>query len=110
MTKLYILKGPCKDQSFDLKSGDTTIGRSPDNDIQIKDKSISRSHLRIVRQINKLAVTNLKSTVRKASKYLIRDLRSTNGTIVDGVRISADIEIEIDVSNINQQAPKAGGS
>ena len=95
MIKLYVLKGPCKGQSFDLKSDDTIIGRSPDNDIQIKDRSVSRSHLRIVRKIDDLSIKNLRSTLRKTNRYFIKDLRSTNGTMVDGVKISPGIQIEI---------------
>lgn len=95
MIKLYVLKGPCKGQSFELKSDETIVGRSPENDIQIKDRSVSRSHLKIVKKIEDLAINNLRSTFRKTNRYLIKDLRSTNGTIVDGVKISPGIEIEI---------------
>ncbi len=95
VTKLYILEGPCKGQSFDIKSDDFIIGRSPDNDIQIKDKSVSRSHLRIVRKIDDLSVINLRSTFRKTNKYLIRDLKSTNGTFVEGERVSSGVEFEV---------------
>ena len=80
MTKLYILKGPCKGESFELKSDETYIGRSPDNDIQIRDKSVSRNHLKLI---------------RKEDEYFIRDLKSTNGTFVDGEKISSGIEFEI---------------
>jgi len=80
MTKLYILKGPCEGQSFDLKDDETYIGRSPDNDIQIKDKSVSRNHLKLI---------------RKEDEYFIRDLKSTNGTFVDGEKISSGIEFEV---------------
>ena len=80
MTKLYILDGPNKDKSFELKSDSTLIGRAPDNDIQIKDKSVSRNHLKLI---------------RKGDQYFIRDLKSTNGTFVDGVKISAGVEFEV---------------
>ena len=95
MIKLYVLEGSCKGQSFDLKSDQIIIGRSPDSDIQIKDKSVSRAHLRIVKKIEDLAINNLRSTFRKTNRYLIKDLRSTNGTSVDGVKISPGIEIEV---------------
>ncbi len=80
MTKLYILKGPCKGESFELKSDETYIGRSPENDIQIRDKSVSRNHLKLI---------------RKEDEYFIRDLKSTNGTFVDGEKISSGIDFEI---------------
>lgn len=80
MTKLYILTGPCKGESFELKSDETNIGRSPDNDIQIRDKSVSRNHLKLI---------------KKEDEYFIRDLKSTNGTFVDGEKINSGIEFEI---------------
>jgi len=80
MTKLHILKGPCKGQSFELESDEIYIGRSPENDIQIRDKSVSRNHLKLI---------------RKEDEYFIRDLKSTNGTFVDGEKISSGIEFEV---------------
>ena len=80
MTYIYILQGPCEGESFELKDGDTYIGRSPENDIQIRDKSVSRNHLKII---------------RKDDSYFIRDLKSTNGTFVEGEKISAGIEFEV---------------
>jgi len=80
MTKLDILNGPCKIQSFDLKSDEVYIGRAPDNDIQIKDKTVSRNHLKLIRRKN---------------EYFIRDLQSTNGTVVNGEQISYGIEFEV---------------
>ena len=80
MTKLYILKGPCIGQSFELKNDEIYIGRSPENDIQIRDRSVSRNHVKLI---------------RKEDAYFIRDLKSTNGTFVDGEKISSGIEFEI---------------
>ncbi len=51
-----------------------TIGRSPDNDVVIDDASVSRKH----------AVLVLKNGNR-----IIRDLESTNGTFVNGKRITS---------------------
>ena len=80
MTKLYILKGPCKGESFELRSDETYIGRSPENDIQIRDKSVSRNHVKLI---------------KKDDEYFIRDLKSTNGTLVEGEKINSGFEIEI---------------
>ena len=80
MTKLYVLDGPDKGQSFDLEGDPIHIGRSPDNHIQLKDTYISRRHLKIL---------------RRGEKYLIKDLESKNGTFVDGVPISPGIEFEL---------------
>ena len=80
MTKLDILNGSYKIQSFDLKNDEIYIGRASDNDIQIEDKTVSRNHLKLI---------------RKENEYFIRDLKSTNGTFVDGEKISSGVEFEI---------------
>ena len=80
MSKLYILNGPESGQCFELKEGSTYIGRSPDNDIQIMDKTVSRKHLKIL---------------KKESKYYITDLKSRNGTFFRGNYLAPGLELEI---------------
>ena len=80
MAKLHILKGSCEGQSFDLEEDVIFIGRAPDNGIQIKDRSVSRVHLQLI---------------RKGSEYFVRDLKSKNGTFVNGEKLSPDAEIRI---------------
>lgn len=80
MTNLYIVNGSDEGRSFDLKGDTIYIGRSPDNDIQIKDRFVSRKHLRIF---------------RKESKYLIKDLESKNGTFINGKQIPSGVEFEL---------------
>jgi hypothetical protein len=72
MTKLHLLKGPMRGHSFELKDGETTIGRAPENDICIADNSISRQHARIT---------------RRGDQFFVEDLRSRNGTWIHGERI-----------------------
>jgi len=80
-SSLHILFGTDKGKSFDLKYGKVySVGRSSDNDIQIKNKNISRYHLKIQ---------------YKESKYFITDLNSKNGTFVAGKDISPGIEVEV---------------
>lgn len=74
------MNGPIKGQIFDLKKEAYTIGRSSDADIRIMDNTISRNHLKIF---------------RKNNKYFIRDLKSKNGTFVNGERVQAGDEIEV---------------
>lgn len=50
-----------------------TIGRTPDNDVVIHDPKISRHHAQIVQH--------------ERGEYSIVDLKSTNGTYVNGIRI-----------------------
>lgn len=52
---------------------ETTIGRWQDNDIVIDDRWVSRHHARVRRQ---------------GEQYLVEDLKSKNGTLVNGQRIA----------------------
>jgi hypothetical protein len=74
------MSGTSKGQTFDLRDGINTIGRSPDNNIQVLDKTVSRKHLKIF---------------RKKNEYFIEDLKSRNGTFVNGARVQAGDEIEV---------------
>jgi adenylate cyclase len=79
---LHILLGTDEGKFFDLKYNKIyTVGRSPDNDIQIEDKNISRYHLKIQ---------------CKENKYFITDLNSKNGTFVSGEDISPGFEVEVE--------------
>jgi pSer/pThr/pTyr-binding forkhead associated (FHA) protein len=80
MTKLYILEGPNKGESFELKDETTTIGRSHENHIQMKDRFVSRKHLEIS---------------WRDSKFFLKDLMSENGTFVDGEPIKPGKEREV---------------
>ena len=80
MTKLRIMSGTSKGQTFDLRDEIYTIGRSPDNNIQVLDKTVSRKHLKLF---------------RKKNEYFIEDLKSRNGTFVNGARVQAGDEIEV---------------
>ena len=69
MSTIYIVGGPGKGQQFDLKGEVTYVGRSPENDVIIKDIYVSRRHLKILNRLG---------------RYCIQDLESKNGTFVDG--------------------------
>ncbi len=89
MIKLFIMNGPDKGRSFDFQGDSIHVGRSPENDVQLKDRSVSRSHLKIL---------------RKAGKYFIKDLETTNGTYVKRKRINGGKEF-----NVEEGAPIAVG-
>jgi hypothetical protein len=74
------MSGTSKGQTFDLRDEVYTIGRSPDNNIQILDKTVSRRHLKIF---------------SKNNEYYIEDLKSRNGTFVNGARVQAGEEIKV---------------
>jgi hypothetical protein len=81
MHKLHVLNGPEMGQAFELKDGLTYVGRSEDNDIQIDDKTVSRRHLKIIQEDNRLFIT---------------DLRSENGTFIGGDTVTPGIEVEVE--------------
>ena len=80
MPKIYIMKGPEKGRSFELKGDMTTIGRGVDADIRLSDKTVSKRHTQIM---------------QRGNKYVLKDLGSKNGTFLDGKRIIADTLHEI---------------
>ena len=72
MHRLVINPGAPTAWAFQLKSGTTTIGRSPANDCVIEHPSVSGSHCQII---------------LSSGDALIRDLGSTNGTCVNRVPV-----------------------
>ena len=80
MTRLYILAGPDKDESFELKGEFSYVGRSPHNNIQMRDIAVSRRHAKIT---------------RRGNSFFIKDLGSANGTYVSGEQISPGVEVEL---------------
>ena len=81
MAKLYVIEGPFKGKTFDLDGETVFIGRSSRNDIQIKDVTISRKQIKIF---------------RIGKKFLVEDLKSTNGTMINGELIEPGEGFEVD--------------
>jgi type II secretory pathway predicted ATPase ExeA/pSer/pThr/pTyr-binding forkhead associated (FHA) protein len=85
---------------FDITKEVTTIGRIPSNDIHVEIKSMSMHHAKVISFHN---------------NFFLEDLRSTNGTLVNGHRINkcvlkagdkisfARVDMEYRVDNINYQ-------
>ncbi|MCL1920064.1 MAG: sigma 54-interacting transcriptional regulator [Kiritimatiellaeota bacterium] len=73
-TKLLVISGPLQGREFLLNSDTFTIGSGPHNDLVIDDSTVSKRHCEIIIE---------------QSGYQIRDLNSTNGTLVQGVRVSS---------------------
>lgn len=65
--------GPTPGKVYPLEGDVITIGRDPANTIHINDAEVSRRHARLEKRDN---------------AYVIQDLGSTNGTFVNGVRLS----------------------
>jgi pSer/pThr/pTyr-binding forkhead associated (FHA) protein len=73
MAKLVILNQGMTGRTFDLNVERTTVGRVEENTFQIADPSVSSRHAEIFLQ---------------GAELLIRDLNSTNGTFINGEKIS----------------------
>ncbi|MBU3205031.1 FHA domain-containing protein [Clostridium algidicarnis] len=61
--------------------GSITLGRTEENNVVLSDKYVSSTHAKIY---------------SKNDKYFLEDLKSTNGTILNGVKINGMVEIFVD--------------
>ncbi|PWK53014.1 FHA domain-containing protein [Pleionea mediterranea] len=77
---------------FDLEGGVLTIGRSPDNDVQIEDHAVSSYHAQIIREEDPY----LEGQVQ----YLLEDLKSTNATKINGLKVDKQKLINGDLIEI----------
>lgn len=71
--RLIVRRGPQPNQVYELSGDITNLGRDITNDIVINDREVSRHHLRLM---------------QGSEGYTIEDLGSTNGTFINGKRIS----------------------
>jgi predicted component of type VI protein secretion system len=76
--KLTMRQGPRPNQVFELYKEVHTIGREAGNDILINDPQVSRHHARLTLQ---------------DSQYLLEDLGSTNGSYINGRRVTEPVLI-----------------
>jgi hypothetical protein len=72
--KLSVRQGPRPNLVFELDKPSYVIGREAGNDLVIEDPQVSRRHAQLTQQGN---------------SYLIEDIGSTNGTYVNGKRVTA---------------------
>ena len=85
---LAITRGPGAGQVFALsETSATSIGRSRANDIQVEDVSISGQHCRVRPE---------------DGRFVVHDLRSTNGTLVNEKKVSRHVLEEGDVIGIGE--------
>ncbi|GIV09258.1 MAG: hypothetical protein KatS3mg019_1349 [Fimbriimonadales bacterium] len=79
-TRIVAMQGPYAGQAFELSAELMTIGREAIHPIAlVNDMGVSRNHAQILKQ---------------GDATLIEDLGSTNGTYVNGIRISAPTPIK----------------
>src|SRR5437868_15478443 len=73
MAKLVLLSAGLAGRSYELKVEKTTIGRVEDNTFPIAEPSVSSHHCEIL---------------LRGSEVVVRDLNSTNGTFINGEKIT----------------------
>lgn len=69
---LVVRQGPEIGTRYSLEGDQVSVGRVPDNDIQLDDFTVSRQHAVFVKQ---------------GAAWLVRDLGSLNGTYVNNERV-----------------------
>jgi adenylate cyclase len=81
MPKLHVIEGPQKGQTIEFSGETVFVGRSSTNDLQIFDSSISRKHIKLFRLENLV---------------FVEDLKSTNGTLVNGEPIEPGEGVQVE--------------
>jgi pSer/pThr/pTyr-binding forkhead associated (FHA) protein len=74
MAKIQVLEGPMSGAQFDIDKEVIFVGRSTGNDVRIRDEAVSRRHLKIF---------------SVESCYFIEDLKTKNGTRINGEAMDA---------------------
>jgi pSer/pThr/pTyr-binding forkhead associated (FHA) protein len=104
MPKLQILSGVLEGKVYDLIEERITIGRALDNMIRLEDGTVSHHHAMLLQE---------------GADFKLRDLNSTNGTRVNGMRIvetklhhgdqvrlgSVEMRFESDIKKSSQPLP-----
>ena len=79
-SRIVITSGPRSGLELDLPQTGLTIGRSSGSGLQIKDDYTSNNHAKIVRW---------------RDQWVVQDLGSTNGTFVEGRRITESTPVRV---------------
>lgn len=74
--QLTMRKGPMPGKVYELARAEMTLGRDVKNDLVINDAEVSRQHIKFTEQ---------------ATGYQIEDLNSTNGTFINGQRVTGTV-------------------
>src|SRR5688572_10886754 len=70
--KLVVIKGAQRGTELVIAGDVFRVGKAPENDLVLADETVSRVHFEIMRD---------------AKGYLVRDMKSTNGTFLDGAEV-----------------------
>ena len=80
ISRLFFMNGPNEGESFEINGKAVYLGRSSESDVQVKDQFVSRRHLQIK---------------QKRNRFFIKDLKSKNGTLVNGALIKSGRRMEV---------------
>lgn len=75
---LEIIRGPFAGASFQIDRPVCSIGRGEQSDVRLRDESVSSAHATLL---------------RKGNTWYVVDLRSVNGTFVDGYGVAGEREL-----------------
>ena len=75
MASFFVIRGKDNGQHFAIRGSNASLGRDATNQIQLRDNEVSRKHARIIRTGN--------------ANYELVDNRSSNGTFVNGRRVTS---------------------
>lgn len=76
MARIVLLSEGLTGRTFELKAEKTSVGRLPDNAFSIPEASVSSHHAELL---------------LRGSEVLVKDLDSTNGTFVNGERVTETV-------------------
>src|SRR6266404_4810009 len=76
MAKLVVLSAGMTGRTHELKVDKTTIGRVEDNTFQIAEPSVSSHHCELL---------------LRGNEVVVKDLNSTNGTFINGEKVSESV-------------------
>jgi pSer/pThr/pTyr-binding forkhead associated (FHA) protein len=77
-SRVAVIDGPLAGRSFALSSLPLTIGRAEDSTIVINDDYVSSNHARLV---------------PNGAAWILEDLGSTNGTVLDTAKVTSPTEV-----------------
>ena len=78
--RLIVRQGPYPNQEYELTQPTVVVGRGPNNDIVFADPEVSRQHAQFVQE--------------GEDAYLLKDLGSTNGSFINGQRVSGSTRLQ----------------
>ena len=79
MAYLMGMSGAIKGQKFEICKDRMAIGRNPINDVVLTDEAVSSQHCYVA---------------RRGAQYILHDLNSTNGTMLNFERIKDEVELK----------------